>query len=487
MINILTKLHISGKRLTINWYSVTVTTFMAFFVFWLELGIGPALALEKVPLKSIAQITIDEEGRSLDYPLALFFDPVEEEIYVVNGTTARIVVYGPDYYPTISIGEGRGVFAPRGGQVLPNGNVYICQLKNASNSAPRITVLNGAFFVDKEIFLDETPGIEDFQPTQLAVSPEGIIYVAGQTSGTNRGVVVLDNDGSFLRLLQPIDQTRILVEEEEKPANETDDALEEEDSFADLPEEFRPREAGSYSEGLGPIRIHYVTLDSTGKLYMISDETSKIYVYGPNEDFLFSFGVKGGSPGQMSRPVSLAIDEKTGVIYVADYMRHTILVYDLSGKFLTEFGGRGYGEGWFNYPLEIALDNHGHVIVADLFNKRVQVLKVLLPDLVPEISDAVEAPTEQDEVVPGEQQGDGEQERGTEASSEQFDEDIEKDIVQDEDLSSEVPEFADEQEKEPETSLELPDEALEEEIILESPPVQLPGDQYNIEPLDTPE
>jgi DNA-binding beta-propeller fold protein YncE len=119
-----------------------------------------------------------------------------------------------------------------------------------------------------------------------------------------------------------------------------------------------------------------VSLDNSGNIYLLSAETGKIYVFGPDETFRFSFGQKGGSPRQLSQPRGLAIDEEKGLIYVVDYMRHTVLTYDLSGKFLYEFGGRGAGPGWLNFPCGIAVNRHGQVIVADQFNKRVQVLEV---------------------------------------------------------------------------------------------------------------
>ncbi len=136
------------------------------------------------------------------------------------------------------------------------------------------------------------------------------------------------------------------------------------------------------NEGLGPVKITYVSIDSKGRLYFISNETSKIYVYGPDESFLFTIGEKGGTPRHLSTPKALAIDEKRGLIYVVDYMRQCILAYDMAGKYLFEFGGLGYGPGWFYYPIGLAINNHGQLIVADLFNHRVQVLEVGYEEIV---------------------------------------------------------------------------------------------------------
>jgi hypothetical protein len=172
------------------------------------------------------------------------------------------------------------------------------------------------------------------------------------------------------------DQGPLLSEEE------AEEVRAEVNAFNDIPEEFRPRtgrQAGETSSepGVGPVKVNFVTIDSSGKLYLLSAETGKIYVYGPDESFLFSFGTKGGSPRQLSQPRALVIDEKRELIYVVDYMRHTILVYNkLNGEYIFEIGGRGFAPGWFNFPTGIALNNQQQIVVADLFNKRVQVLEV---------------------------------------------------------------------------------------------------------------
>lgn len=357
-----------------------------------------------VPIKPLAQIKVDDDGRKLGYPTTVFYDPVEDEIYLINGGSNRVVVYGPDFFPRVSIGKGRGVTSPRGGEVLSDGEVYLCQVRGDKGSSYRITVLNGAFFVDREIHLDKIPEAKGFVPRQVAVSRDGIIYVAGDNY---RGVLVLDNDGNYLRRLQPMDKISAYAAaevEKQKQATKENEPTEKEtqssgeavaktskdaeegNSYADIPEEFRPRSSqpdkvASGEEVVGPVKVNFVSIDSNGRLYLISAETGKVYVYGPDESLLFSFGVKGGSPRQMSQPRGLAIDEKRGLIYVVDYMRHTILTYDMNGKFMFEIGGRGYAPGWFNFPSGIAINKQGQLIVADLFNKRVQVIEVEYDDV----------------------------------------------------------------------------------------------------------
>jgi len=446
-----------------------------------------------IPVKNIAQITVDDDGRDLTYPTAVFYDSTEEEIYVVNSTSSRVVVYGPDFFPRTSIGIGRSVGAPRGGLVLPDGQVYISQVRTRKSTVPRITILNGAFFVDQEINLDEIPEAEDFAPRNVAVNREGVIYLAGDN---NFGVLVLDKEGTFLRRIQPMDMVTLFGRPEEpaQPAegegaqagsgealpgemaeetpaeNSSPPGADTAEKVVDIPEEFRPRSsrggAGPPGRGIGPVKINYVAIDSIGNIYLVSAQTAKIYVYGPDESFLFSFGQKGGSPRQMSTPRSLAIDENRGLIYVADYMRHTILAYNLAGEYLFEFGGRGFGPGWFNFPSGIAVNRHGQVIVADLFNNRVQVLEVEYEKAFPMFGGGLEILSSEegsDATGPG---------LSDEHLPESTDEGSEKEIIPDADLPVHGDGWTERQTAPDKSPPGRPDAPVEEVII---PMVEIPG------------
>jgi len=441
------------------------TTFLGFLALCLMFTNGPAAASEfMIPVKSIAQITTDDDNRALNYPVTVSFDPVEEEIYIINGGSNRVVVYGPDFFPRASIGAGRDIISPRGIRVMNNGEVYICQVRNAKNPSPRISILNGAFFIDREIFLDQIPEAPNFKPKALVLSRDNIIYLAGDNE---RGVLVLDNEGNFLRWLQPIEQITLRGEEAREHAEEEKKLAEQEQPFSvaaegtvpeefdysKIPEEFRPKtEEELYREMNveGPVKINHINIDSAGNLYLISAEVGKIYVYGPDESLLFSFGKKGGSPGQMSLPQSLAFDEEHELIYVTDYMRHTILAYDYTtGDYLFEFGGRGINPTWFNFPSSITVNNYGQLIIADLFNRRVQVLEIdfeaaayyrgeLPPESSQEESDAA-GEQGQEELIALQPGDPGDEENIPEAPPEEFDDltgQVEPEPLQEEDQIS---------------------------------------------------
>lgn len=343
------------------------------------------------PMSVVTILNDDNQGEPLRFPSAVAFDSEQEEIYVINGGKNGFVIYDSDFIPHLFLGAGRGIDAPQSIFFdTRNGNVFVCQGKSAKHP-PRLTILNGAFFPVKEILFDTIPEAENFSPFRGALGKTGNIYLADNNI---RGVLVLDKEGNFLRWLKPKDKIlrKIVRDPSDKnplaekdvantPASpESPPSQEEPELLGDLPPELRPKaraKRGDAADGpmLEPITINDIMTDSDGHLFFLSEETSKVYVYAVNEEFLFSFGEKGGSTGKMSRPRGIAINEGRKTIYIVDYMRHTILAFDLAGKYLYEFGGRGSGPLWFNFPNSITVDRKGRLIVADLFNNRVQILK----------------------------------------------------------------------------------------------------------------
>lgn len=364
---------------------------------------------QEIPVKVVTMITADDKGVQFRFPSQVFYDATMDEIYVLaNG---KLNVYGSDFYPLFSLGAGRGAEAPQGGYVDREGRLYLCQSSHREKP-PRLTIYNAAFFVEREILFNGFAGAESFQPVRVAVSSDGIIYLAGLK---DRGVLVLDNDGKFLRWLRPEDRIfgkeairealEIKARDEGGEAKSINEPNGEQGSpaeatpVADLPPELLPtapkEDKDEANFGVAPVMIKDVAIDSEGHIYLLSEETSKVYVYSPNESLLFSFGEKGGAFSKMSRPRGLAVDEKKKCVYIVDYMRHCVLIYDLAGKFMHEIGGMGSGPGWFNFPNDVALNRKGELLVADLFNNRVQVLDIQFQSRFP-LFGTKEPPAESD-------------------------------------------------------------------------------------------
>ncbi len=300
----------------------------------------------ELAIQVMAILTADEQGEKIAYPGSVFTDSRSGEIFVIVGgdRSRTAVIYGPDYLPLVSLGPGRKITSPVGGFINPQGKLYMCQLANPDQPA-RLTIYNAAFFLEKEIVLDQLMenGSKKFSPKQIAASPDGErIYIAGPPAP---GVMVLDSEGNFLHWLRP---TKWMGNKKK-----VDKRRKGQDTIVD------------------------VFIDSAGDIYLLSEETGTVYIYNKSEEFQSTVGEKGGTYGKLSRPRGVAVDRIRGLIYVVDYLRHAVLVYNLAGKMLSELGGRGVAPAWVNFPTDLAVDSEGHLVVADFFNSRVQVWKIV--------------------------------------------------------------------------------------------------------------
>lgn len=277
----------------------------------------------------------DYNGLSLSYPSKLFVDSVKKEIYITDSGHSRILVYTYDFYPLLCIGKSDGIESPVGLAVDPDGYIFVVQSR-AEQKRARISILSPSLRWKKDIFFEGFENSDGFSPKNIAISKDGRFYVAGSSF---YGVVVLNKDGAFSHLLGPVDRLGKMEEQEAV--------------------------------------ICDVEIDGSGRIYLLSEDMGRIYVYDDKENFLFKFGQKGGGSGKLSRPRGLAVDDRSKRVYVIDYMRHTANAYSAEdGRFLFDFGGKGLGRGWFQYPSDIAVDTSGNVLIADTFNQRVQVLKL---------------------------------------------------------------------------------------------------------------
>jgi len=286
-------------------------------------------------IRVISVLKMDDTGRSFAFPSSLGYDPQTDELYVLEASKGRIVIFSPDLFPVFSFGIGRGIESPSCVAVDKEGFIYVGQ--NARGDRPAsIAVLNPAAVKVREIFFRGFEGAEKFMPRSIAIGHRGRIYVVGLGF---RGVVVLDNEGNFIKTISP------------------------EDTYA----KNIPKHKAMISD---------VYVDENERIYLASEEMGRIYVYDRQERYLFKLGQKGGTFGKLSRPRGVAADPKQDLIYVIDYMRHTGQAYDYqTGRFRFEFGGRGWSPGWFNYPTDIIVDKFSRLYIADLFNHRVQVIE----------------------------------------------------------------------------------------------------------------
>ncbi len=305
------------------------------------------------PVRVVKVFFRDIYDRRISFPREVHYDPFMDEIYMLSSggqVNTRVTIYGQDYFPVAALGPGRGISNPMGMTVDKQGNIYVAQGETSDDAgtriAPMIRVLNAAFFKVRDIFFAEIPGIAgNFVPQNMALGPgNDTLYISGNGA---KGVLVLDLEGNFKRWLVPLKVGGVSEEMGNDPSHP------------------------------GALKVEDVVVDTKGRIYILANIAGRVFVLDRDENFLFAFGELGGSTGKLSNPRSIAVDVHREVIYVVDYMRHAINAYTYKdGRYLLEFGGQGLSEGWFQFPSHIAVDRRGNVIVADMFNHRVQVMDV---------------------------------------------------------------------------------------------------------------
>lgn len=284
--------------------------------------------------KCIHIIQDDEDGKGFSYPSSLFYEPVKDEIYLIDSGHSRILIYTSDFFPLYSLDKDDGILGPICMTVDPKGYLFVGQSGNSKNLSARISVFNPCLKWKRDIYFKGFEGASKFVPKNIALDGEGRIYVAG----TNHlGIVILDKKGKYISSIMPKE---------------------------------------NLEDGEKHVTICDVEIDSRGMIYLLSEEKGRVYIYNKDEEFLLKFGEKGGSSAKLSRPRGIAVDVERGMIFIIDYMRHAANVYDTKGVYIFEFGGRGWGEGWFQFPTDISVDGSSHVLVADTFNHRVQVIEI---------------------------------------------------------------------------------------------------------------
>lgn len=101
-----------------------------------------------------------------------------------------------------------------------------------------------------------------------------------------------------------------------------------------------------------------------GIFYVADSELGRVLAFRDDGKSVFDI------TNSLMRPVGLAIDGNS--LAVVDSQAHDVCVFGLAGNFLFKFGKRGTGPGEFNFPTHIAADGHGHWLVTDSLNCRIQ-------------------------------------------------------------------------------------------------------------------
>lgn len=278
---------------------------------------------DKDKIKFLTAIYGYGERDTFDRPTDIFVDS-HGDIYLADFYERAVFIFDSDFMPVSKIDKVNGLLARPLSVAANNEGVIFVAEESIGDKPGRLLSFNFRGEFKKQIKFKGFEGADRFSALDIAVDKEGNLYLAGGKAG----LIILDKEGRYLKTIRS-----------------------------------------------GSINSEYIRCVEVkdGNIYVLNSSACRIYVYDREGNFIINFGRAGGVAGTLSRPQGLAADTQTGLIYVADYMRHCLSAYDQKGKYLFEYGGQGTGAGWFNYPKGIFIDQRGRLLVADTFNKRVQV------------------------------------------------------------------------------------------------------------------
>jgi DNA-binding beta-propeller fold protein YncE len=308
------------------------TQLVFFIIFAISLPfVSPSYAFSqaeytRTQIRYLTSIKEYAEQIPFDHPMDIFVDSYGD-IYIADHYKKAVFIFNKEFQPIAKIDKSNGLSArPLSVAVSQEGIIFVAE-EGKGKSPGQLLTFNLRCEFQKQLELKGFEGSETFSTQDIYIDRDGNLFL----SGGNAGLVVLDKKGRFIRSIKP---------KEKRTVN-----------------------------------IRCVDLNE-GNIYCLSSSAGRIYVYDQKGEFIFKFGAPGGTKGKLNRAQGIAIDKKTGLIYIMDYMRHALSVYNQEGKHLFEYGGQGEGPGLFNYPKGIFIDQDGRLFVADTFNKRVQVFNI---------------------------------------------------------------------------------------------------------------
>lgn len=113
-----------------------------------------------------------------------------------------------------------------------------------------------------------------------------------------------------------------------------------------------------------------LAIDRNLNLYVLDDQTSRIHIYSETGEPISGFRIKG----KVDKPVDICVLAEE--IFVLDAGKENVKVVDSEGTILREFATKGSGKGDLKTPASLAAGDNSTIFIADTGNRRIQVFEL---------------------------------------------------------------------------------------------------------------
>ena len=127
------------------------------------------------------------------------------------------------------------------------------------------------------------------------------------------------------------------------------------------------------SRGIKPQKMKYpsgIAIDGMDNTYVSSEH--KLQKFTNSGEFIMCVGQRGSKEGEFNDPCGVMVHSNQ--VYICDRDNHRIQVFDLDLNFIQSIGSPGKERGEFDRPVDVTFDNAGNMYIAEIGNKRVQVM-----------------------------------------------------------------------------------------------------------------
>ena len=305
-------------------------------------------------------------------------------LYAVDSHQRIVTIYDPSGNQVASwLGDPTPNNDLGGIAVNSQGNIYVAEPWLFSN--PQVTILDSSGSLLGQISSPwGSPGYLSF-PTAVYIDSADQIYVV---CGGNSTVQIFDSNGNFLRklgtssgsgpgqfnsptavsvdsqgVISVLDSFNYRIQKFDQNGNFLSQWGSQATAWPAAPGTFLSPPSALVAEPSG----QFLVMDGSGTLQRFDSSGNWIELWGSQTS-------GGSAPGQLSRPIGIALDS-SGNIFVSDMGNYRVEKYGPAGNFLGNFGTGSYGagNGSFNSIGALAVDPTGNVYVADPGNQVIQI------------------------------------------------------------------------------------------------------------------